>query len=88
MRTSVRVPGILVGMALALGGVIVCAPSAHADLPACHRQVQQAGFEVTDAVRMACYTGLVGDQGACFDALAASAVPRAAAAEACSLAAE
>ncbi|WP_274390288.1 hypothetical protein [Streptomyces adustus] len=40
MRPSARIPGVLAGLALALGGVALAAPAAHADLRACENHVQ------------------------------------------------
>lgn len=82
MRRSACVPSILAGLALALGGAVVAAPAAHADISDCQNYVQDQGYDVTDTVRMACYVGLVGDQRSCAVDLN-QAVPGAVAIEAC-----
>ncbi|MEV0411051.1 hypothetical protein AB0I68_09635 [Streptomyces sp. NPDC050448] len=83
MRRPARIPGVLAGLALALGGVVIAAPAAHADLVACQDLVQLQGTEVTDAVRIACYVGLTGDQDGCANGLPRPGVEGAIAAEAC-----
>ncbi|MFE2698707.1 hypothetical protein ACFXKI_45905 [Streptomyces mirabilis] len=83
MRRSARIPSVLAGLALALGGAVIAAPPAHADIAACENHVQDQGSEVTDAVRMGCYVGLVGDQSGCVGDLARAGVADAVAAEAC-----
>ncbi|MER6996737.1 hypothetical protein [Streptomyces sp. NPDC000410] len=86
MRPSARIPSLLAALALALGGAVIAAPAAHADLEACQNHVQGQGTEVTDEVRMACYVGLVGDQSACAEALTKAGATNTAATEACRLA--
>ena len=83
MHRSACIPSVLAGLALALGGTVIAAPAAHADLSACQDHVQDQGTDVTDAVRMACYVGLVGDQSGCVGDLTRADVPRAVAIEAC-----
>ncbi|KJK58572.1 hypothetical protein [Saccharothrix sp. ST-888] len=83
MRPSARIPSVLAGLALALGSVVVAAPAAHADLKSCQDYVQEQGTEVTDAVHMACYHGLVGDQPGCVSGLTQAGTARAVATEAC-----
>ncbi|MFD9656172.1 hypothetical protein [Streptomyces mirabilis] len=83
MRRSACIPSVLAGLALALGGTVIAAPAAHADIAACENQVRDQGAEVTDAVRMACYVGLVGDQSGCVGDLARAGVAGAVATEAC-----
>lgn len=88
MRPSPRIVSTLAGLAIALSGIIVAAPAAHADLPACHTYLQEQGVEVTDAVRLACYVGLVGHQGECASALTLVGASDSVATEACRRAAE
>lgn len=83
MRRSACIPSVLAGLALALGGIVIAAPAAHADIAACENYVQDQGTEVTDAVRMACYVGLVGDQSGCVSDLVRSGVAGVIATEAC-----
>ncbi|WP_432175390.1 hypothetical protein [Streptomyces sp. Tue6028] len=83
MRRSATIPSVLAGLALALGGVVMAAPAAHADIAACQDHVQNQGTEVTDDVRMACYVGLVGDQTRCVSDMAQAGVSNAVATEAC-----
>ncbi|MFD9002046.1 hypothetical protein ACFV0T_13900 [Streptomyces sp. NPDC059582] len=83
MRPSARIPSVLAGLALALGGVGLAAPTAHADIQSCQDHVQENGTDVTDAVRMACYVGLVGDQIRCAGGLTDIGVAPATAIEAC-----
>ncbi|MER5603126.1 hypothetical protein [Streptomyces sp. NPDC002265] len=83
MRPSARIPGILAALALALGGAALAAPAAHADILACENHVQDQGSEVTDAVRMACYHGLVGDRSGCLSGLTEAGTTHATAVEAC-----
>ncbi|MGW1890087.1 hypothetical protein ACWCP6_07420 [Streptomyces sp. NPDC002004] len=84
MRASPRIVSTLAGLAIALGGTVVAtAPAAHADLDACHAYVESQGVTVTDAVRMACYVGLVGDQPGCVRDLTQLHLSDTAATEAC-----
>ncbi|MGV9567948.1 hypothetical protein [Streptomyces sp. NPDC003480] len=83
MRLSARIPSVLAGLVLALGGAAGAAPAAHADISACQDSVQSTGTEVTDAVRTACYHGLVGDESGCVSGLTQSGVPGDAAATVC-----
>lgn len=83
MRRSACIPSVLAGLALALGGTVIAAPAAHADIAACENQVRDQGTEVTDAVRMGCYVGLVGDQSGCVGDLSRDGVAGAVAIEAC-----
>ncbi|GAA3374212.1 hypothetical protein GCM10020367_37210 [Streptomyces sannanensis] len=87
MRTSARIAGVLTGMTLAFGGVAFAAPAAHADIPACTNMVQQAGIEVSDAVRTACTRGVHNDLRGCVNALTEAGVPGGAANGACRMAA-
>ncbi|MFD8984160.1 hypothetical protein [Streptomyces sp. NPDC059564] len=86
MSMPTRTAGVLTGLALAFGGVILAAPTAQSDIPACTKTVESAGFEVTDAVRTACYRGVVSDLQGCVSGLTAAGVPGGAANGACRLA--
>ncbi|MET7289397.1 hypothetical protein [Streptomyces sp. NPDC005573] len=89
MHPSARISSTLAGVAIALGGVFFLgAPAAHADIPACENQVAAGGGQVSDAVRMACYVGLVGDHAKCADDLARAGVAADTAAAACRQAGE
>nr|WSW59856.1 hypothetical protein OG513_15375 [Streptomyces sp. NBC_00998] len=83
MRRSARIPGVLAALALALGGLAVAAPAAHADIEACQNIVQLQGAEVTDAIRIACYVGLVGDEDGCAKGLTQAGVAGIVATAAC-----
>ncbi|WP_330461161.1 hypothetical protein OIB37_32415 [Streptomyces sp. NBC_00820] len=88
MHPSARVSSALAGLAFALGGVFLGAPAAHADIPACENQVVAGGGQITDAVRMACYVGLVGDSSRCAEELTQAGVAPGTAADACRRAGE
>ncbi|MFD3775937.1 hypothetical protein [Streptomyces sp. NPDC058612] len=85
MRTWTRAASVLTGLTLTLtlGGAALAAPTARADIPACTHMVEQAGVTVTDAVRTACYQGVVSDLQGCKSGLAAAGVPGGAATGAC-----
>ncbi|MFB7337885.1 hypothetical protein FNH09_06625 [Streptomyces adustus] len=87
MRPSAHVAGFLTGLTLVLGGAVLVAPAARADIPACTNMVRQTGVEVTDAVNTACTRGVHADLRGCADALGALGVPGGAATGACRLAA-
>ncbi|MER6130282.1 hypothetical protein ABT173_48640 [Streptomyces sp. NPDC001795] len=87
MRMSARIAGPLTGLTLVCGGVAFSATAAQADIPACTNMVQQAGVEVSDAVRTACTQGVHNDLQGCVNALTAAGVPGGAANGACRLAA-
>ncbi|MFJ5546644.1 hypothetical protein [Streptomyces sp. NPDC093225] len=89
MRTTNRIAGVLAGLALALGGAAFTAPTAHADLDSCISQVEREQHgEVSDAVRMACYLGLTGNQSECVSGLTAIGVTSATASSSCKVAAQ
>ena len=83
MRPSPRIVSVLAGLALALGGIAIAAPAAHADMGDCTGYLQDRGFDVTDTARTACYYALVGQQSMCVDALTPLGIPGAVATEAC-----
>ncbi|MEU7057236.1 hypothetical protein [Streptomyces sp. NPDC046197] len=87
MLMSARPTGFLTGLTLALGGVALAAPAAHADIPACTKMVQQTGVEVSDAVTKACTLGVHNDLRGCVSALTAVGAPGGAATGACRAAA-
>jgi hypothetical protein len=88
MRPSPRIVSTLASLAVALGGIVIASPTAHADLADCASYLQDQGHEVTDATRMACYVGLVGDQRGCASALTQRGMSDSVAAEACRRAAQ
>ncbi|MFB7173372.1 hypothetical protein ACFCYM_21485 [Streptomyces sp. NPDC056254] len=71
MRPSARIPGILAGLALALGGAVAAAPSAQADVKACEQYVAQHAPKAADGAAEACYEGRIGDQTSCVASLTA-----------------
>ncbi|MCX5012518.1 hypothetical protein OG765_16135 [Streptomyces sp. NBC_00555] len=83
MRSSARIPSILAGLALTVGGVALAAPAAHADMKACEQYVTQHNAQVTDAVRQACYQGQIGNQTSCSASLDAAGISKDVAAGAC-----
>ncbi|MCJ1679268.1 hypothetical protein MTF65_18345 [Streptomyces sp. APSN-46.1] len=83
MRPSTRIPGILAGLALAVGGIVFAAPAAHADIKACEQVVAQQGKQVTGDVTQACYVGQIGDQTSCVSSLEGAGVSNKASADAC-----
>ncbi|GLX23521.1 hypothetical protein [Streptomyces lavendulae] len=86
MRTSTRFAGVLVGLAVSLGGAALAAPAARADIPACVNMAVQAG--ATGDVTAACTRGVSGDLMGCVDGLTQAGVPGGAAGGACRLAAQ
>ncbi|MFD4864244.1 hypothetical protein [Streptomyces sp. NPDC058412] len=87
MRTSTRIAGALTGLTLALGGAVLAAPAAQADIPACTRMAELAGATASDSVTSACSRGVVGDQQSCVTGLTEAGVAGGAAAGACRAAA-
>ncbi|MFB6827305.1 hypothetical protein ACFCXA_37595 [Streptomyces virginiae] len=83
MRPSTRVPSILAGIALALGGAVVAAPSAHADVKACEQYVAQHAPKATDGAGEACYQGYIGNLTSCNASLVAVGASKDAAQSAC-----
>ncbi len=86
MRSSARIPSILAGLALAVGGIAFAAPAspaAHADIQACEQHVGQQNAQVADAVRQACYEGQIGNQTSCTASLDAAGISKDVAAQAC-----
>ncbi|WP_043194604.1 hypothetical protein [Streptomyces sp. NRRL F-2664] len=71
MRPSARIPSILAGLALAVGGAVVAAPSAQADAKACEQYVAQHSPEAADGAAEACYEGRIGNQTSCVASLVA-----------------
>uniref|UniRef100_A0AAU2JQM4 Uncharacterized protein n=1 Tax=Streptomyces sp. NBC_00049 TaxID=2903617 RepID=A0AAU2JQM4_9ACTN len=86
MRSSARIPSILAGLALAVGGIGLAAPAAHADMKACEQYVAQHKAQVTDAVVQACYEGQIGNQTSCSASLDAAGISKDVAAGACRVA--
>jgi hypothetical protein len=86
MCRSSRAAGLLTGLTLALG-VVLAAPAARADIPACTNLVRGAGVDVTDAVVAACTQGVHNDLQGCVKGLTEAGVPGGAANGACRLAA-
>ncbi|MFF3558541.1 hypothetical protein ACFYXS_00640 [Streptomyces sp. NPDC002574] len=87
MRTSIRIAHVLTGLTVALGGVALAVPAAHADIPTCQNMVRQTGVEVSGAVTSACTRGVHGDLQGCVSGLTAVGVPGGAATGACRAAA-
>ncbi|MET7284494.1 hypothetical protein [Streptomyces sp. NPDC005573] len=87
MRMPARIARVLTGSVLVLGGVVLVAPAAHADIPACAGMVRQTGVEVTDAVTTACTQGVHRDLQGCVQGLTQAGVPGGAANGACRMAA-
>ncbi|MER6196921.1 hypothetical protein ABT234_06020 [Streptomyces sp. NPDC001586] len=86
MRPSARIPGILAGLALAVGGAVFVAPAAHADMKACEQSLEQKKVQVTDDIRQACYEGQIGNQTSCSASLTEAGVSKEDAANACQVA--
>ncbi|MFD9301336.1 hypothetical protein ACFWCB_01340 [Streptomyces sp. NPDC060048] len=88
MRTSTRIAGALTGLTLALGGAVLTAPAAHADVSACINQVERElkGGEAPESVRSACSAGSTGAQDTCVSGLTSSGVTKATAGTACATA--
>ncbi|WP_405424794.1 hypothetical protein [Streptomyces erythrochromogenes] len=82
MRPSARIPSILAGLALAVGGVAL-APSAQADVKACEQYVAQHAPKATDGAAEACYEGQIGNQTSCVSSLVAVGASKDAANSAC-----
>ncbi|MER5928799.1 hypothetical protein [Streptomyces sp. NPDC002054] len=86
-RIPARIPGILAGLVLAVGGFVFAAPAAQADQQACESYVSQHvgkdSAEIKDAARQACYEGQIGNQTSCTASLEAAGVSRATSDEAC-----
>ncbi|MCX5586375.1 hypothetical protein [Streptomyces erythrochromogenes] len=83
MRPSARIPGILAGLALAVGGAVALAPSAQADVKACEQYVAQHAPKATDGAAEACYQGQIGNQTSCVSSLVAVGASKDAANSAC-----
>ncbi|WP_037883417.1 MULTISPECIES: hypothetical protein [unclassified Streptomyces] len=71
MRPSARIPSILAGLALAVGGAVVVAPSAHADVKACEQYVAEHAPKAVDGAGEACYQGYIGNLTSCNSSLVA-----------------
>ncbi|MFJ6845089.1 hypothetical protein ACIQRE_20770 [Streptomyces griseoluteus] len=87
MRTSTRISGALTGLTLILGGAVLTAPAARADIPACARMAELASATSSDAVTGACSRGVVGDLQGCVTGLTGAGVAGGAATGACRAAA-
>ncbi|MEV6679863.1 hypothetical protein AB0N09_23820 [Streptomyces erythrochromogenes] len=83
MRPSARIPSILAGLALAVGGAVALAPSAQADAKACVNYVALYAPKATDGAKEACDVGAEGDQTSCVSSLEAVGASREAATSAC-----
>ncbi|WKV73584.1 hypothetical protein AW27_019910 [Streptomyces sp. PCS3-D2] len=83
MRPSARIPSILAGLALAVGGAAALAPSAQADVKACEQYVAQHAPKATDGAAEACYEGQIGNQASCASSLVAAGAGKDAANSAC-----
>ncbi|MFF0548476.1 hypothetical protein ACFYUL_05935 [Streptomyces sp. NPDC004311] len=87
MRPSARIPSILAGLALAVGGTVLAAPSASADVQACEQYVAQHSPKTTEGVSEACYQGHNGNQPSCSASLVAVGASKNVAESACNVAA-
>ncbi|RSS67481.1 hypothetical protein [Streptomyces sp. WAC06614] len=87
MRTSTRIAGALTGLTLALGGAVLAAPAARADIPACTRMAEMAGATDSASVAAACSRGVSGDLQNCVAGLTGAGVADGAANGACRAAA-
>ncbi|MEU6088337.1 hypothetical protein ABZ865_16210 [Streptomyces sp. NPDC047085] len=87
MRTSTRIAGALTGLTLTLGGAVLAAPAARADIPACTKMAELAGATASDSVTAACGRGVVGDLQGCVTGLTGAGVASGAATGACRAAA-
>ncbi|MFG2296282.1 hypothetical protein [Streptomyces sp. NPDC048603] len=85
-RTPARIPGILAGLALAVGGVVFAAPAAHADSEDCVQHLMQQNVQITDAVKKACYQGQSEEETTCTSGLQGAGVTEGVAAQACKVA--
>ncbi|MFJ3229649.1 hypothetical protein [Streptomyces sp. NPDC086787] len=85
MRTSTRIAGALTGLTLTLGGAVLAAPAARADIPACTQMAERAG--ATASTTAACGRGVVGDLQSCVSGLTGAGVAGGAATGACRAAA-
>ncbi|MFG2341350.1 hypothetical protein [Streptomyces yangpuensis] len=83
MRPSARIPSILAGLALTVGGAVVAAPSAQADVKACEQYVAQHAPKAVDGAAEACYEGTIGNQTSCVSSLVAVGASKDAANSAC-----
>ncbi|MFJ3975193.1 hypothetical protein [Streptomyces sp. NPDC090021] len=83
MRPSARIPTVLAGLALALGGAVVAAPSAQADVKACEQYVAQHAPKAVDDAAEACYEGAIGNQTSCVSSLTEVGASKDAADSAC-----
>ncbi|WP_404959708.1 hypothetical protein [Streptomyces sp. 147326] len=86
MRPSARIPSILAGLALAVGGAVFTVPAAHADSKACEQSLAAKKVQVTDDVRQACYEGEIGNQTSCTASLDEAGISKEDAANACRVA--
>ncbi|MEV7519228.1 hypothetical protein [Streptomyces sp. NPDC091371] len=86
MRSSARIPSILAGLALAVGGSVFAVPAAHANSQQCEQYVAQQKLQVTDDVRQACYQGQIGNQTSCSATLTGAGISKDVAAQACRVA--
>ncbi|CAL9672146.1 hypothetical protein SUDANB105_07585 [Streptomyces sp. enrichment culture] len=87
VRTSIRIAGALTGLTLTLGGAVLTAPAARADIPACTQMAELAGATDSAAVTAACSRGVVGDLEGCVTGLTGAGVAGGAATGACRAAA-
>ncbi|MEU1709275.1 hypothetical protein ABZ478_28600 [Streptomyces sp. NPDC005706] len=87
MRSPTRAAGVLTALALTLGGAVLTAPAARADIPACAQMAAQAGATASDSVTAACGRGVVGDLQSCVAGLTEAGVAGGAANGACRAAA-
>ncbi|PKW11329.1 hypothetical protein SAMN05428944_1453 [Streptomyces sp. 1222.5] len=87
MRSPTRTAGVLAALALTLGGAVLTAPAARADIPACTQMATQAGAAASDSVTAACGRGVVGDLQGCVTGLTGAGVAGGAANGACRAAA-
>ncbi|MFJ3203988.1 hypothetical protein [Streptomyces sp. NPDC086989] len=75
MRPSARIPSVLAGFVLAVGGALLAVPPVGAAAPTsvqqCEQYVVQHGKQVTDGVGQACYEGQIGNQTSCAASLQA-----------------
>ncbi|MFB6620674.1 hypothetical protein ACIGFK_06245 [Streptomyces sp. NPDC085524] len=74
MRPSARIPSVLAGLVLAVGGAVVVAPSASANVQQCEQSVMSHGKPATADVAQACYEGSIGNQTSCVSSLQGAGV--------------